>query len=474
VRRTLVAVLALLLLLPGAQSRPGATPDLSAGAAAPDSSTSAPPVSSPPVAAVDPVDDARPVLLPPRGTAPLPTTAGVQAALEELITAPALGGSPGVVVLDAETGQALLNAAGSTPRIPASAAKLVTGAAVLSTLGPQARRETRVVSGSAPGEIVLVGGGDPRLRTAAPAPEAYPAYASLSELAARTAAALSRMTLPAGQAVTVRVDDSLFTGPAVSPDWQAMLVPGGFVAPVSALSVDGGRVDPAADARVADPALAAGEAFAELLRAAGVAVDAEVRRATAPRGTSELASVASPPMSVLVEESLLTSDNDIAETLLRLAALAAGQPASFAGGAATASAVLAELGVDAAGLDLRDGSGLARTSRVAPSTLATLLATATSEGHPQLRPLLTGLPVAGFSGTLAERFLVAGEPTAGAGLVRAKTGTLTGVSSLAGIVEGADGRTLVFAVLADDVPATLAARNTLDRVATALAGCGCR
>ena len=89
--------------------------------------------------------------------------------------------------------------------------------------------------------------------------------------------------------------------------------------------------------------------------------------------------------------------------------------------------------------------------------------------------LLTGLPVAGWTGTLADRF--AAEATASvAGLVRAKTGTLGSVSALAGTSVDADGRTLSFALLADGLPlgTTLEARAGLDDAAAAIAGCGCR
>jgi D-alanyl-D-alanine carboxypeptidase/D-alanyl-D-alanine-endopeptidase (penicillin-binding protein 4) len=80
------------------------------------------------------------------------------------------------------------------------------------------------------------------------------------------------------------------------------------------------------------------------------------------------------------------------------------------------------------------------------------------------------LPVA--EGTLADRFAGSGL-IAGVGVVRAKTGTLTGVSSLAGTVVDADGRMLAFAVIADAVPTASSGRAALDAVATALVGCGC-
>lgn len=88
--------------------------------------------------------------------------------------------------------------------------------------------------------------------------------------------------------------------------------------------------------------------------------------------------------------------------------------------------------------------------------------------HPELRPVLTGLPVAGFTGTLTTRYA-----DGAAGVVRAKTGTLTGVNTLAGTVVDQDGRLLGFAFLASDTTSAGEAQSALDRTATALAACGC-
>jgi len=160
-----------------------------------------------------------------------------------------------------------------------------------------------------------------------------------------------------------------------------------------------------------------------------------------------------------------------------LVAISRDQPATFEGGTAAVAQVLAELGVPTDGLALLDGSGLSRGSRIAPETLGALLAMAAGDdADPRLRPLVTGLPIAGFSGTLAQRFGTAADGGAGAGVVRAKTGTLTGVSSLAGVVARGDGsppgqfQLLAFALMTDDVQVsnTLDARVALDRIAAAL------
>ncbi len=176
-------------------------------------------------------------------------------------------------------------------------------------------------------------------------------------------------------------------------------------------------------------------------------------------------------MSALVERMLTNSDNDLAEALARHTALATGERADFAGASAAVEARLKQLGVPLAGVDVRDGSGLDRTGRLTADALTGLLVRAADPDRPELRPALTGLPVAGFTGTLTGRYADGG---GAAGLVRAKTGTLYGVNTLAGTVVTRDGRTLAFAFLASGTTDAGAAQAALDRLATSLADCGCR
>jgi len=400
---------------------------------------------------------------------PVTASAGGPAAFDErLLSDPDLGGDPGAYVVDAVTGEVLLDRSGAEPRTPASVSKLATAAAALMVLEPDLRLVTRTVTGAQPGEVVLVGGGDTTLTFRPPKAAAYPQPASLTALADATAAALRTQ---ATDRVTVRVDDSLFSGPAVSPDWRPSYVASGVVSRVSALSVDAGRVRPGFSKRVQDPALEAGRRLARLLAARGLSVAPEVTRQVPAPAASALAAVSSPELPSLVETMLSTSDNDLAESLARLAAAARGEPASFAGISSVLPDVITELGVPTGGLELLDGSGLARASTIAPETLGQLLAVAARGEQPRLRPLVTGLPVASFTGTLADRFGATG-PRAGAGLVRAKTGTLTGVASLAGIATQpgvAGDRLLAFALLTDDVAPTdaLTARDALDLIAAA-------
>jgi D-alanyl-D-alanine carboxypeptidase/D-alanyl-D-alanine-endopeptidase (penicillin-binding protein 4) len=236
--------------------------------------------------------------------------------------------------------------------------------------------------------------------------------------------------------------------------------------------VDAGRLLPERYApRAPDPALAAAATFANGLRGQGIQVAGDVARTVAPAGARVLGEVRSAPLSEVVSYLLASSDNTAAESLARLVARGMGRPAAFADSARAVLDEVALLGLDVRGAVLADGSGLSEGSAVPARLLTDVLVAAASPDHPDLRALVTGLPVAGLNGTLLERFTGS---AAGIGVVRAKTGSLSGVSSLAGTVRDADGRLLVFAVLADAVPAAGPARAAIDAVAAALAGCGCR
>jgi D-alanyl-D-alanine carboxypeptidase/D-alanyl-D-alanine-endopeptidase (penicillin-binding protein 4) len=187
-----------------------------------------------------------------------------------------------------------------------------------------------------------------------------------------------------------------------------------------------------------------------------------------------LGEVRSAPVADVVAVTLGESDNALAEVLGRLAARAMGRPPTFEDSAIAVVDQVERLGIDTGATHLVDVSGLGDGSVVPARVLTDLLHLAASPDHPELRPLLTDLPVAGFSGTLGDRF-TRGSAHAAAGLLRAKTGTLTGVSTLAGYVVDDDGRLLLFSIMADRVPATgtLAARQAVDRFGTALVRCGC-
>ncbi len=425
------------------------------------------------------------VLVPDGPSGLLPSRRGLAAGLSPLLASRALGPDVGAVVTEPASGDVLFSSGGSAFLTPASTTKLATSVAALTVLGPDARFTTRVLLGSGPGNVVLVGGGDPTLAAGRPPAADYPQPATLAALAEATARALRAAHI---EAVRVGYDTSLYSGPGTAPGWDADDVATGNVTPVNALEVDQGRLtrrgrpEDADDPvnyrpRSQDSAVVAARAFAGLLAGDGIRVTGRPRPARAAPGAAELAKVASPPLSEIVEWMLIESNNDIAEALARNVAIATGRPASFAGGAAAVRATLGRLGA-AAGVHTVDGSGLSHEDRITPAALARLIALAASPRQPQLRPIITGLPVAGFSGTLSsaeDRFVTTLSAPA-VGLVRAKTGTLNHVRALAGVVVDKDGRLLAFAFMIDRVPARTmaAAAIILDRLAAVLAGCGCR
>jgi D-alanyl-D-alanine carboxypeptidase/D-alanyl-D-alanine-endopeptidase (penicillin-binding protein 4) len=213
--------------------------------------------------------------------------------------------------------------------------------------------------------------------------------------------------------------------------------------------------------------LDAGSALADALGAPG----ATVVLGEAPAGARTLATVHSAPIARLVEQALSTSDNMLAEVLARQVALARDLPASFEGAGQAVMDALADAGIDVSGVALSDGSGLSLEDRVPAGVLTAVVSGAADGSLKGASALLSGLPVAGYDGTLFDR----GDAGAAPGTVRAKTGTLLGVHALAGTVVTADGRLLAFAVVADGSSGgDVAAESALDGVAAALAGCGCR
>ena len=426
-------------------------------------STSAP--SEPPAEPPDPAD----AVLAALGSGRAATSAGVTAQLQPLLDDPAVGAQVGAAVLDPATDELLLDDDATGVHVPASTTKLLTGLAALEALGPDARFRTTVVQ--VDGRIVLVGGGDPALSQRVEVTDDWDYPFTRFDRLARAAAD----ELLAGGIATVRLGyaEDLFAGPAENPAWEPGYVSSGQVAPVSALSLDGGRTKPGFAQRAGDPAQFAAERFAALLGSYGIRVDGAPVPEPTPQGDL-VAAIESPTVAEIVGQMLARSDNDVAEMLARHVARAVGGEATFVGGGQATTAVLAGLGVPTDGLELADGSGLSRQNRIAAMTLAQALDAAYDDEDGKLRPLLTGLPVAGFTGSLGNRFA---DPESGleAGDIRAKTGFLTGVVSLAGYVVDADGRPLIFVVLADAVvPASTAdAQRTIDRLAARLAGCGC-
>jgi len=460
-RPVLFALLAILLVVGVGTGVVFAVPGLrdSLGLAGDDAAAVVPPAA--PIAFT-------PGLRGPDPQAAAPTPEGVRAALEGPAGNPGLGALTGVV-LDPATGTVLWESGPTEPRTPASNTKLLTAAAALLTLDHTEQLTTKVVEGDQPGSVVIVGGGDPTLSSLDPGVDSvYPGAAHLSDL-------VDQVKASGVQVTSVTVDLGRYTGGGTASGWGPDDIDNGYITPIVPAMLDGGRSNPqeADPPRASNPARDLVEEFAERV---GAEVPASAA-GTAPQGARVLGEVHSAPLTELVDNMLRMSDNVLGEIVAHEVAKATGGEATFEGGSKATLDVLRQNGFDVSGVELSDGSGLSTQNLVPAALLGQILSVAAGpDGDDprtvKLRPLLGGLPVAGGTGTLADRFGEAGA-TDGKGWVRAKTGTLSGVNSLAGLVLDVDGRPLVFAFMTTGTESA-AARPALDEIVAPLRQCGCR
>lgn len=433
----------------------------------------------------------------------------LQAQLRGTLGASALATS-GIAILDAG-GRTLFARRERTPMTPASTFKVLVGATALETLGPSFRFPTTLESlddpsdGTIAGDVYLVGSGDPTLTR----DDLRGGIGALAQAGVRTITG------------SVVADGSLFSGPEQNRAWVADDLQYGYAAGTSALSLDQGTVEfhlvptsvgaPARiavlppsdtvrisgavmtsyatllsitrapdrndftfDGRVAAgaeqsfwrpvtgmPLYAAGVARS-MLRARGIEVGGRVRTGIAPLTPDVLWAHRSAPLRDIVHQMMLESNNHFAEQLLRAVGATRGS-GTEAGGGLVERAVLKRGGVPQEGLRIVDGSGLAPTDRVAPLTLAELLARTAAE--PIGPVFVNALPRVGIEGTVRWRRL-----TDARGKARAKSGHIENVNALAGYVQTRRHGRVAFAIIvndrrADDGPVDEGIDKTLDVLA---------
>ncbi|ABL06237.1 D-alanyl-D-alanine carboxypeptidase/D-alanyl-D-alanine-endopeptidase [Mycobacterium ulcerans] len=397
-------------------------------------------------------------------TGVVPNSGAMAAALAQAAADPNLG-KLGGRVSDALTGQVLWQQLDDVPLVPASTSKVLTATAALLTLDRQARISTRVVAGSPSGQgsVVLVGAGDPTLSAAPPGVETwYRGAARISDL-------VDQIRRSGMTPTSVQVDISAFTGPTMAPGWDPSDVGNGDIAPIEAAMIDAGRVQPTTvnSRRSLTPALDAG---CELARALGLD-PATVSIASAPAGARQLAVVQSAPLIERLSQMMNASDNVMAECIAREVAAAINRPRSFSGAVDAVTTRLNTALINTTGAGLVDSSGLSVDDRLTARTLDDAIQAAAGPDQPALRPLLDLLPIASGSGTLGERFLDRATNLGPAGWLRAKTGSLTAINSLVGVVTDSSGRVLTFAFISNDAGPN--GRNAMDALATTLWSCGC-
>lgn len=381
----------------------------------------------------------------------------------------------------------LLNVNADQPLIPASLQKLFTAAAVLEYLDANERLTTRVVSEAVPidgvleGDIWVIGGGDPLIATTSYIDgfTRQPQLRTEIEALADALVALP-ITVMRGRLLG---DESRHDTTRYVESWPDRYRARFSTGPLSALTVDDGLAAfQASVGTLPDPALEFVKLLHDLLLVRGVVMEVTLGTGTAARvanldsddldsddldtgnldtddldttgnldttgsldtarDPTELARLESPTVREMVRQMLRESDNNTAEILLREVGLRSSGVGSTTAGAAAVAQVVGELTEGLQPPTVIDGSGLDRGNA---ATCAHLTEVLDYFGPDSI--VGTGLPVAAESGTLKHRF----RAHAAAGVLKAKTGLLTGVNALAGFLETATG-VLTFAQITNGVP----------------------
>jgi serine-type D-Ala-D-Ala carboxypeptidase/endopeptidase (penicillin-binding protein 4) len=323
-------------------------------------------------------------------------------------------GKSGAFVFDPSTHRVLFSRKGGRMRILASNSKLFTTSAALARFGPEGRLHTTAwssdpVSDGISQGLYLRGGGDPTLGTA-----------GLTKLADRVRAA--GVTTVQGP---LRYDASFLDGQTGIPEHGITFE---SVGRLSGLQIDNGAPS--------DPARTAAQRFEDALRKDGISIGNSVSPADVPLAGLQVADFASPTMADIVQDTLVPSNNYLAEMLLKDVGSAFGGIGSTAGGISVVRQFAARQGAKFAG---ENGSGLTRRNKASPASVVKLLdgmLEVDTKASPDVQAeqgrlrdaWVDSLAVAGRSGTVANRM----RGTAAAGNCHLKTGTLDGVSALSG------------------------------------------
>lgn len=430
----------------------------------------------------------RPHIAPQPGPVLLPVSRGLPAApaalatsIQDELSSEWLGDPDhvAVTVRDVATGEHLVDQNSDAALTPASTTKLLAAAAIVTSLPMDEPFRTTVVTGEEAHEIILVAGGDTMIARGAGDPTQVEGRAGLADLADQTVAELKTRGMGTTDTpVRVSLDMSYAHGPDRAPGWTDYWLAEGYTGRITMLALLEDRAIPYHPAP-ADPAQVTALTFKDALRERGVELTGgpktTANEVVAPAGTELLAQVESAPARDVLSEALASSDNAMVEQLARQAAVADGAGADPASVTTWVLEQVAGYGVDVTGVELADVSGLSDGTSIPARVLADLLVVGADGDDPELQSVLGELPIAGFSGTLWDRFHLDRQAPA-VGVARAKTGALPGVTTLAGLVVTQDGRMLAFAVLADDVGrdgAGLEARSVVDSIVAEIASCGC-
>jgi D-alanyl-D-alanine carboxypeptidase/D-alanyl-D-alanine-endopeptidase (penicillin-binding protein 4) len=381
-------------------------------------------------------------------------------------------------VLNAETGQQLLGINEAKPERTASVMKLLTAAVAIDVLGPEYQITTSVYADPlSPSKLYLVGAGDITLSRMPGNITSYYAKAPKLDTLTKQIASWAKLT---GTVISeVAIDNSLYGSNAdYHQTWDRRGLTQGYMAPVSALQIDAGRVTSTQNPnrwlakRTTKPVDQAGQLFLASLNKKRLALGASVSQEVLPEGAVAIASVQSRPMSEWVSNMLRVSDNSLAEALARQSSLALGFDGSMESLTETYAQVLGARGLDVSKLSIIDASGLSRLNKV-PAEFVNELLVLINQGVGNYSVIEAGMPVSGKSGSLRTRFAT-GSKVSTKGLVVAKTGFIRTGYSLAGFLTARDGTELIFTVYNLSPVATFNNRVAMDNLVYRLFQCGAK
>ena len=414
---------------------------------------------------------------------PAKYVAGDKTKIEDLITRelsnPLFSTGYGISIRDIYDGSIIFESNSQNSMLPASLTKLYTAASTAITLDPDARFMTKVKY--LDNNVYLVGGADPELGT-----ESNPTQADLADLAKETAQKLKEFNV---FEVNVFVDDSLL-GPLQRPaDWEDNYFQSSEIHLISALNLD----DPKSPGQAPiDPSITTGQTFALYLIKNNIKVNGLVFRKTVPEGAFDLSTQYSKSVSQIIEDTLMISNNQDAEIMARVASLVSENDPSTNAATELILKDVESLGISSVDNVITDASGLSRSNKISPSDFSELIYKSIKNPEikidnrgetskfmvkpdlaitPDLWSVFTGLPTGYGLGTMKKRFDEVGSP--GRGVVRAKTGSLNRVITLAGTVTTKDQVFLSFAVLVNRVEQPENVREALDNLLNKLAECNC-
>jgi D-alanyl-D-alanine carboxypeptidase len=354
-------------------------------------------------------------------------TPGAPAALKSSTISPILKSAavsktlahPGMILLDPVTGETIFKYSADSLRMPASLLKIFSAVALLDYVDPEFRFTTEILTGAEPNTLIIAGSLDPWM-----------------ERNGVLAIKMGRASLPKIVKTALKKLDT------------------DNGAPIKNLSIEYSNMH-STDMDFIKTQFAARNIKVNMLKI--TAEEAQLY------SKESIAKFQSPTLQKIMDWMLIWSDNTLGNRMAMYASMKAGNGYSEAGIEKTFVKTLTDLEIDATGLNAVDGSGLSRANRVSAEMLSQLLLK--TYKNDKYRTIYGGLPVGGINGTMRNRF-VTSAPKA-IGLVRTKTGSLTGVVSLAGYVQGGD-HEYIFVAIADQIPknptAARAARVAFDKV----------